>query len=84
MTYVVTDLCTKCMKCAGVCPVTCIHPGQGEEGLDRVPQVYINPDECISCGACAGECPVSAIFPDEDLPADKKQFAQTNAAYYRK
>ena len=83
MAYVVTDLCTKCMACTRVCPVTCIHPGEGEAGLDQVPQVYIDPNECILCGACSAECPTTAIFPEEDLPADKKSFIQVNAAHYR-
>jgi ferredoxin/flavodoxin---NADP+ reductase len=84
MAYVVTDLCIKCMRCPPVCPVTCIHPGEGEEGLDKVKHVNIDPDECISCGACAAECPVEAIFDADDLPADKKQFAAENAAFFKK
>ena len=84
MIHVVTDLCTKCMSCTKICPVTCIHPCEDESGLDAVPQVYINPDECINCGVCAPECPVNAIFPEEDLPTDKQQFKQANADYYKK
>lgn len=84
MAYVVTDLCTKCMACTCICPVTCIHPCEDEPGLDQVPQVYINPDECILCGACSAECPVNAIFPEEDLPSDKKGFVKTNAEHFKK
>lgn len=83
MFYVVTDLCTKCMACTRVCPVSCIHPAEGEPNVEKTPQVYINPAECINCGACAAECPVSAIFTDDDLPADKKNFAQINADYFK-
>jgi ferredoxin len=83
MAHVITDACIKCMNCTNVCPVTCIHPMDGEEKLDEVPQLYINPDECIHCGACAPECPVDAIFPEEDLPADKQQFIETNADFYK-
>jgi ferredoxin--NADP+ reductase len=72
------------LNCTGVCPVTCIHPAEGENGLDAASQVHIDPDECIDCGACASECPVEAIFPEEDLPADKKQFTEVNANYFKK
>jgi len=83
MAYVITDACTKCLNCTEVCPVTCIHPGEGEPGLDGVPQVYIDPDECIDCGVCAADCPAEAIFPVEDLPEDKKKFAGINADYFK-
>ncbi len=84
MAYVVTDLCTKCLACTKICPVTCIHPCEGEAGLDKLSQVFINPDECIDCGACASECPVAAIFPKDDLPDDKRGFAEVNAKHYKK
>ena len=83
MAYVVTDLCTKCLSCTTICPVTCIHPTADEPNVDKQSQVYINPDECVDCGACASECPVSAIFPADELPADKKPFIQVNAAYFK-
>ena len=82
MSYVVTDLCTKCLRCGPVCPVSCIHPAEGEDGLDAAQHVNIDPDECINCGACAAECPVEAIFAEEDLPADKKKFADENAKFF--
>ena len=84
MAHVITDACTKCLSCTKVCPVTCIHPAEGEDGVDSVPQLYINPEECIDCGACIPECPLEAIFPADDLPADKKQFAAINAKHYAK
>lgn len=84
MAYVVTDLCTKCLDCTRICPVTCIHPCEGEPGLDKVSQVFINPDECIDCGACASECPVHAIFSGDELPADRKGAAEINARHYQK
>ncbi|HUT58592.1 MAG TPA: 4Fe-4S binding protein [Phycisphaerae bacterium] len=84
MAYVITDACTKCMNCPEVCPVSCIHPAEGEDALDRVEHLNIDPDECTSCGACAGECPSDAIFEETDLPDDKEQFIQENAAYFKK
>ena len=83
MSHIVTDLCIKCMSCPPICPVTCIHPMEGEPQLDDVPQVFINPDECIDCGACAGTCPVSAIFPEGDLPADKQDAIQANTKFFQ-
>ena len=83
MAHVITDKCTKCMSCSVICPVSCIHPAEGEAGLENVPQLYINPDECINCGVCIPECPVEAIFPEEDITADKKGSIQANADYYK-
>ncbi|HOF18110.1 MAG TPA: ferredoxin family protein [Phycisphaerae bacterium] len=83
MAYVVTDACTKCMSCPPVCPVSCIHPAEGEEGLDAVSHVNIHPAECIDCGACAGVCPAEAIFPESDLPDEQRKFAAENAAYFK-
>jgi len=83
MAYVITDDCVKCMKCSEVCPVSCIHPTEDEEGFDEVEQLYIDPEECIHCGACQAECPSDAIFAEEELPADKKDFAQANEDYFK-
>ena len=83
MAYVITDACTKCMSCTEVCPVTCIHPAEGEDGLEDVPQLYIDPEECIDCGACAPECPSEAIFTEDELPADRAHFGQINADYFK-
>jgi ferredoxin len=84
MTHVITDSCTKCLNCTKVCPVDCIHPAEGEDGLDKAPQLCVDPDECIDCGACVAECPSSAILPQEDLPADKKGAVEVNAKYYKR
>ena len=81
MAYVITDLCTKCLSCPPVCPVSCIHPAEDEEGLEDVPQLYIDPDECVDCGACVGECPSDAIFAEEDLPEEHAGAARANADY---
>jgi NAD-dependent dihydropyrimidine dehydrogenase PreA subunit len=86
MAYVITDACVgvKDAGCVEVCPVDCIHPTPNEPGFGAATQLYINPDECIGCGVCAGVCPVHAIFPDDDLPAEKEQFVQINAAWFRR
>jgi ferredoxin/flavodoxin---NADP+ reductase len=84
MAYVITDLCTKCLRCPPVCPVSCIHPAEGEPGLDDVQHLNIDRDECIDCGACAAECPTEAIFEEEDLPADKKPCAEENTQFFKK
>lgn len=82
MAFVITDKCTKCLSCAQVCPVSCIHPVEGESGLDQVSQLFVNPSECISCGACSSECPVEAILAEEDLSTDQKCFAKVNADHF--
>ena len=83
MAYVITVACTKCMSCVPVCPVECIHPAEEEPGLDAAAHLNIDPDECTSCGVCAGECPAEAIFEESELPDDKKQFIEENAAYFK-
>lgn len=83
MAHVITDLCTKCMDCTRVCPVSCIHPAEDEPDAEKTPQVYIDPDECTDCGLCVDECPSGAIFPLEEIPEEKKQFIQINAEYYK-
>ena len=46
MTYVIAEPCigVKDKACVEVCPVDCIHGGEGGA------QMFINPDECIICG----------------------------------
>jgi ferredoxin len=82
MAYVITDACVKDFLCAAECATTAIHPMSDESGADSVPQLYINPDECIDCGNCISLCQSNAIFQIDDLPADKAEFAEKNAAYY--
>jgi len=53
LAYVITDACTSCGACAGVCPVEAIS--EGGEKYD------IDPDACTDCGLCADECPFDAI-----------------------
>jgi NAD-dependent dihydropyrimidine dehydrogenase PreA subunit len=55
---------------------------ENDPAAATVSQVYINPDECIDCGNCASLCAQNAIFSEDDLPADKKQFAEKNKAYF--
>ena len=82
MPYVITDRCMgeRYADCVGVCPVSCIYPGDyaGEEFM------VIDPDVCIDCGLCVDECPVKAIFPEDDLPAQWKNYVEINVAYYKK
>ena len=80
MTYYITETCidVKDKACVEVCPVACIHPGDG----DGEPMLYIDPDECIDCGACEPECPVEAIFAEDDIPEDQNQFIEVNTKYF--
>jgi NAD-dependent dihydropyrimidine dehydrogenase PreA subunit len=84
MATVVTDACIKDYLCIAVCQRKCIHPRKDEEGADLVPQVYINPKKCLDCGSCIEVCESGALFTLDELPEDKQQFAEINAAYYRK
>ena len=85
MAYVITQPCigVKDTACVAVCPVDCIHPTPDEEGFAAAPMLYVDPDPCLDCGLCVDECPVRAIFPQDDVPAEWRQFIETNAAHYR-
>lgn len=52
--YFVTDRCSGCMLCYGVCPRKCID-------LSAIP-VSIDEHHCIHCGKCAQSCPEGAII----------------------
>jgi NAD-dependent dihydropyrimidine dehydrogenase PreA subunit len=83
MAYVITDACTKDFVCASECATAAIAPfSAADAGADAVPQLFINPDECIDCGNCATVCPSGAIFAEDELPADKKHFAEKNKAHF--
>ena len=82
MPYVVTDACVKDFVCVAECATAAIAPVESDPAAATVSQVFINPDECIECGNCASLCAQNAIFLEEELPADKKQFAEKNKAYF--
>ncbi len=81
---VITDKCIKDMLCVPVCLKKAIHPKKDEAGFDAVKQLFINPKRCQSCGSCIAACQSGAIFEFDELPDDKQQFAEINAAYFRK
>ena len=80
MSYVITESCVDHMDqaCVQVCPVDAIS---GQPGTDR--KFYIDPDTCVECGSCRAVCPNSAIYPDVQLPADQRDYAWIDAAWYR-
>jgi NAD-dependent dihydropyrimidine dehydrogenase PreA subunit len=84
MAYVVTDACVKDFVCVPDCAAAAIAPAEGDAAAATVPQVFINPDDCIDCGNCADVCKEHAIFAEDDLPADKAEFAAKNKAYFSK
>ena len=53
--HFITDDCTNCGACDGVCPVDAISEQGGKHVIDM--------EECIDCGACDDVCPVDAIKP---------------------
>ncbi len=83
MAYVITDTCIKDELCVEVCPVDCIHPKKGvDPDFEAATQLYIDPNGCIDCGACIPACTSDSIFTADDLPADKKDFLEKNAAHF--
>ena len=63
-------------------PWTASIPSKHEPRFEELPQLYVDPVACIDCGAGILVCPTDSVFVLEDLPPDKAQFAQINAAYY--
>jgi ferredoxin/flavodoxin---NADP+ reductase len=76
MAYVVTDACIDVQdrSCIEECPVDCIYTGPR--------MMYINPEECVDCGRCEPACPTVSIYHEEDLPAEKEQFASINETVF--
>jgi NAD-dependent dihydropyrimidine dehydrogenase PreA subunit len=66
-----------------VCPTVCIHPKLEEPSFEAATQLYVDPDGCIDCGACVPACTSDAIHALEDVPEDKKEFVERNAAYFK-
>lgn len=60
------DKCTKCMRCASVCPYGAIQ-GKIRESVEVIPA------KCMGCGNCVAECSVDAItmpnYTDEEVIA---------------
>jgi NAD-dependent dihydropyrimidine dehydrogenase PreA subunit len=82
MSYTITDTCTKDELCVEACPTDCIHPKKDEDKFEAETQLYVDPNGCIDCGACVPVCPTNSIFPNEEVPADKAEFIDKNAAHY--
>lgn len=82
MAYVITDTCVKDMLCIDSCPSDSIHPNQEDAKFAAATQLYINPEECMDCGACVASCESNSIFAADELPEDKKDFAEVNAKYF--
>ncbi len=78
--YVITEPCVgvKDKSCVAVCPVDCIHGGDGDEML------FIDPAECIGCGLCEPECPVDAIYMSDEVPEKWNSFIKLNADFFDK
>jgi ferredoxin len=82
MAHVITDSCVKDLLCVDACPTDSIHPKQDEEKFGESTQMFIDQNECIDCGACMAVCPSNAIFPADELPEDKADSADKNAAFF--
>jgi NAD-dependent dihydropyrimidine dehydrogenase PreA subunit len=80
LAYVVTDSCVKDHLCVDVCSTDCIHPKTDEPKAEEVMPLNVDPAGCIDRGACAPASTPDSIFVAEDLPEDKKQFLEKNAA----
>ena len=68
--FIETEKCIKCGKCAAACPYNAIihleRPCQAACGMDAIGmdeqgRAIINQDKCVSCGQCLVSCPFGAI-----------------------
>ena len=82
MAYVITDTCIKDLLCVEACPTDCIHPKKDEPEIEAASQLFVDPEGCIDCGACVPACTSDSIYAIDDLPDEKKPFAERNASYY--
>jgi len=82
MAYTIVDTGTKDELCVEACPVDCIHPKKEDETFEAATQLYVDPNGCIDCGACVPVCPTNSVFPNEEVPADKLEYIEKNAAHY--
>jgi len=83
MPYVVTDACIKDFRCVDECATGAIAPGVYDAKAAEVSQVFIDPDTCIDCGVCATVCETNAIYSSDELPADKAEFSEKNAGFFK-
>jgi ferredoxin/flavodoxin---NADP+ reductase len=81
MTFVITQNCCTDASCVPVCPVDCIRPVPGGDGV-TAPMLYIDPQTCVDCGACVEVCPVEAIYHEDELPDSQARFKDINADYF--
>ena len=81
MTFVITQNCCTDASCVPVCPVDCIRPVPGEDGV-AAPMLYIDPQTCVDCGVCAEVCPVNAIYHEDELPVAQRRYKDINAHYF--
>ena len=82
MAYVITDTCIKDLLCVEACPTDCIHPKKDEPGFETASQLFVDPEGRIDCGACVPACTSDSIYAIDDLPDEKKPFAERNSSYY--
>ena len=64
------DICTGCLACERVCPITCIAIGieMNKETKQRVfSQFDIDICKCMYCGLCAEVCPTGSIRHSQEF-----------------
>jgi len=44
--------------------------------------MYVDPDGCIDSGACVPVCTAHSVHSLDEVPDDKKDFIEKNAAFY--
>ena len=83
MAYVITDSCIKDSLCVEVCPTDCIHPKQDEPGSKPRLRCMSIPKAASTVAPVFPACTSDSIHALEDVPEDKKEFIEKNAAFYK-
>jgi ferredoxin len=65
-------------------PTDRIHPKQDEPEFEAATPLFVDPAECIDCGAYIPACTSDSILVAADVPDGRKQFIETNAAYFKR
>jgi reductive dehalogenase len=85
----VIDFCSKCTKCAAVCPAQAIPTGERESYPDGTLRWKINPERCYTywtkigtdCGRCMAVCP----YAHADIPIHNLiRLGVANSANFRR
>ena len=83
MAYVITDSCIKDSLCVEVCPTDCVHPSRTNPVSKPPLRCMWIPRVVSTVAHCIPACTSDSIHAIDDVPEDKKDFVEKNAAFYK-